>query len=116
MFESCSNKGFRMTFANGYALSVQWGPMNYCTNRNTDTNWDTNWDIAMSAKDGLWESETAEVAVFDPDNKIINMADIDNNVDQVHGHVHADGIVDLMTLVAEGNEGAIEVYFNLGSQ
>jgi squalene cyclase len=106
MFESCSNKGFRITFANGYALSVQWGPMNYCTNRNTDTNWDTNWDIAMSAKDGLWESDTAEVAVFDPDDKLIDMA-----YDQVHGHVHADEIVDLMALVAEGDENAIEVYF-----
>ena len=107
MFESCSNKGFRITFANGYALSVQWGPINYCTNRDINA----NWDIAMSAKDGMWESETAEVAVFDPDDKIIDMDD-----NQVHGHVHADGIVDLMTLVAEGNEGAIEVYFNLGSQ
>jgi hypothetical protein len=106
MFESCSNKGFRITFANGYALSVQWGPINYCTNRDINA----NWDIAMSAKDGLWESETAEVAVFDPDN---NKIDMDDN--QVHGHVHADGIVDLMTLVAEGNEGAIEVYFNLES-
>ena len=102
MFESCSNKGFRITFANGYALSVQWGPINYCTNRDINA----NWDIAMSAKDGLWESETAEVAVYDPDNTIIDMDD-----NQVHGHVHADGIVDLMTLVAEGNEGAIEVYF-----
>jgi hypothetical protein len=102
MFESCSNKGFRITFANGYALSVQWGPINYCTNRDINA----NWDIAMSAKDGMWESETAEVAVFDPDDKIIDMDD-----NQVHGHVHADGIVDLMTLVAEGNEGAIEVYF-----
>ena len=103
MFESCSNKGFRMTFANGYALSVQWGPMNYCTNRDINT----NWDIAMSAKDGLWESDTAEVAVFDPDNKRINIAH--NNT--VHGHVHADEIVDLMALVAEGDENAIEVYF-----
>jgi squalene cyclase len=106
MFESCSNKGFRITFANGYALSVQWGPMNYCTNRNTDTNWDTNWDIALSAKDGLWESDTAEVAVYDPDDKLIDMA-----YNQVHGHVHADEIVDLMALVAEGDENAIEVYF-----
>ena len=112
MFESCSNKGFRITFANGYALSVQWGPINYCTNRDINA----NWDIAMSTEDGLWESETAEVAVYDPNNKIINMADRDNNVEQVHGHVHADGIVDLMTLVAEGNAGAIKVYFNLGSQ
>ena len=101
MFESCSNKGFRITFANGYALSVQWGPMNYCTNRGTNT----NWNIAMSVKDGIYESETAEVAVFDPDDKLINMA-----YDQVQGHVYADEIVDLMALVAEGDENAIEVY------
>jgi hypothetical protein len=102
MFESCSNKGFRMTFANGYALSVQWGPMNYCTNRHIHL----DADIAMSTEDGLWESETAEVAVFDPDDKLIDMA-----YNTVHGHVHADEIVDLMALVAEGDENAIEVYF-----
>jgi hypothetical protein len=77
--------------------------MNYCTNRHIHL----DEDIAMSTEDGLWESETAEVAVYDPDNKRINIAH--NNT--VHGHVHADGIVDLMTLVAEGNESAIEVYF-----
>ena len=112
MFESCSNKGFRITFANGYALSVQWGPINYCTNRDINA----NWDIAMSAKDGLWESETAEVAVFDPDDKLIDMAYDQGRApkspsERMQGHVHADEIVDLMALVAEGDENAIEVYF-----
>ena len=27
---ACSNKGFRMTFPNGWTVSVQWGPGNYC--------------------------------------------------------------------------------------
>ena len=103
MFKSYSNKGFRITFANGYALSVQWGPMNYCTNRGTNT----NWDIAMSVKDGVYESETAEVAVYNPDNKRINLTH--NNT--VYGNVYADDIVDLIALVSEGNESSIEVYF-----
>jgi hypothetical protein len=78
--------------------------MNYCTNKHIHL----DWDIAMSTEDGLWESETAEVAVFDPDDKLIDMA-----YDQVHGYVHADEIVDLMALVAEGDKNAIEVYFKI---
>jgi hypothetical protein len=31
-FNSTSNKGFNMTFANGITASVQWGAGNYCDN------------------------------------------------------------------------------------
>lgn len=31
-FNSTSNKGFNMTFANGITASVQWGTGNYCDN------------------------------------------------------------------------------------
>lgn len=33
MFEAMSmpNIGFKVTFANGYEMSVQWGRMNYCS-------------------------------------------------------------------------------------
>jgi len=30
MFRSCRNKGFHMTFENGWTISVQWGRENYC--------------------------------------------------------------------------------------
>ena len=33
-FEATQNKGFRMTFENGFAISVQWGTMNYCEKKN----------------------------------------------------------------------------------
>ena len=29
-FTSCLNKGFQMTFDNGFRISVQWGHGNYC--------------------------------------------------------------------------------------
>ena len=33
-FQATTNKGFRMTFDNGFSISVQWGSMNYCERRN----------------------------------------------------------------------------------
>lgn len=33
MFDITQNKGFHITFANGYTASVQWGQGNYCENR-----------------------------------------------------------------------------------
>jgi hypothetical protein len=33
MFNITGGRGFHMTFANGYTISVQFGEGNYCTNR-----------------------------------------------------------------------------------
>jgi hypothetical protein len=33
MFRATQGKGFDVTFANGWTVSVQWGPRNYCANR-----------------------------------------------------------------------------------
>lgn len=33
MFRITSGKGFHVTFPNGYTVSVQWGPGNYCATR-----------------------------------------------------------------------------------
>ena len=35
-FIATRNKGFRMGFDNGFEISVQWGPGNYCAKRDTD--------------------------------------------------------------------------------
>jgi hypothetical protein len=32
MMKITAGKGFQITFANGYTVSVQWGPGNYCDN------------------------------------------------------------------------------------
>ena len=34
MIASTENKGFHLTFTNGYTISVQFGSGNYCNNRN----------------------------------------------------------------------------------
>lgn len=52
MFTITQNKGFWMTFANGYTVSVQWGPSNYCDNRGVRT------------FSGDCKSKTAEVSVW----------------------------------------------------
>ena len=36
-FNSTHNKGFRMTFENGFSISVQWGPGNYCERKDADS-------------------------------------------------------------------------------
>jgi hypothetical protein len=33
-FKSTNNKGFQMTFENGWTISVQFGYGNYCSHRN----------------------------------------------------------------------------------
>jgi len=50
-FEVTPN-GFWITFENGYAISVQWGKINYCDNKN---------------KTGVHKTgTTAEVAIYEP--------------------------------------------------
>jgi len=46
MFTKTEN-GFRITCENGYAISVQFGLGNYCSNRNGDSNTSTDAEIAV---------------------------------------------------------------------
>lgn len=63
-FVSTMRKGFHMTFPNGLTASVQWGAGNYCDNHSPE-----DMDFTFS-KDA--ESDTAEVAVFDPRGEFID--------------------------------------------
>ena len=56
---NCSNKGFRMTFDNNWAVSVQIGVMNYCVNRNDNDHSNRTWETPQ-------ECPNAEIAVFSP--------------------------------------------------
>lgn len=53
---SCSgHKGFQMTFKNGYTVSVQWGDVNYCSNRNKgDSDVCSNAEVAIKKPNGNW--------------------------------------------------------------
>ena len=57
-FVSTENRGFQLTFDNGWTISVQFGKGNYCSNRNKETK-----------KDSMVTSATAEIAAWDADHK-----------------------------------------------
>lgn len=69
MFKVTHNKGFAMTFANGYTVSVQWGGGNYCDNRSLPFR---GVDAAVPA------SKTAEVAVWNADGEWVALTDHDD--------------------------------------
>ena len=56
MFRITAGRGFQMTFPNGYMVSVQWGPMNYCDNRCIEN--------CLFPSETDQNSNTAEVAVI----------------------------------------------------
>jgi len=66
MFRITGSKGFHITFENGYTVSVQFGPGNYCDNYNTEIS---------SVQAGERGSETAECAVWAKDGKMIEHPD-----------------------------------------
>ena len=65
-FTSGYNKGFRMTFENGYSISVQWGVGNYC-----EKQMNTNYEWNESTKHDFWSSNSAEIAVFNKEGSMI---------------------------------------------
>ena len=96
-FISGENKGFRMKFDNGFAISVQWGPGNYCERKSYH-------DLEAPRKERFWESVTAEVAVFGDmsDEKHIGSRMINistDGVDHVIGWLGADHVAKIISIV-----------------
>ena len=77
MFTITQHKGFNLRFENGWAISVQFGPFNYCTLVNKTT------DINAPANNGMWKAETAEIAILDPSGEFYQPPEWE---DQVKGH------------------------------
>ena len=57
--------GFHLSFPNGWLISVQWGPGNYCSTRTDETHAQTN---PFDGKYHEFESNTAEIAVWHKDH------------------------------------------------
>lgn len=59
-FSITGGKGFHMRFENGWTVSVQFGPYNYCSRRNT------SFETLQTSKEKgeEWGSETAEIAAW----------------------------------------------------
>lgn len=92
MFSVTQGCGFHMTFANGYTVSVQWGPANYCENR------DYNFDYGDSGHRQAGEkgSSTAEVACWDANGKWVKLGENDD----VLGWQTSEQVADVLALVA----------------
>ena len=88
-FTTSYNKGFRMTFGNGFSISVQWGVGNYCEKKESG-----QWD--ESTKYAEWDSNSAEIAVFDKDGEFIT---ITNYPDVVAGWLSSDTVAKCITII-----------------
>ena len=97
-FIATENKGFRMNFENGLTISVQWGTMNYCEKKNLGAKYKDE------MKEPIWESKTAEIAVFN-DEGIIPVGDSD----EIIGWCSADEVAKIIEGVssAESSEEII---------
>ena len=95
-FVSTNNKGFRMKFDNGFAISVQWGPENYCEKRSFASD-------DRPREERFWASRTAEVAVFEDmsDEKNVGEKMISiGEYDEVLGWLTANEVAKIIEIVS----------------
>lgn len=88
MFKSTRNKGFQMTFANGWTVSVQFGPFNYCEVRSVG-------DMDAPLNTEVWECPDAEVAAWDSTGKWY-----DFECDSRKGYMTPNEVLDFMDMVS----------------
>ena len=91
-FNSTHNKGFQMTFDNGFRLSVQWGIGNYCQRK-------SDGQFGDEMKDKFWESISAEIAVFNDNVKNTPIIPLNDGLDMVCGWLNADQVAKVMTII-----------------
>lgn len=83
MFTSTSNKGFSLTFKNGWTISVQFGYGNYCDNYRHPDGWD------FSKKQEVTQSSDAEIAIWDANGEWYNFGS-----DTVKGYCSANEVAE----------------------
>ena len=92
MFKITRNKGFHITFENGYTVSVQFGPGNYCQNYDAE--------IGSAEEESAAEgSDTAECAVWGPDSGMIAHPAFDG--DTVGGYMTPADVLKLLNWAEE---------------
>ena len=96
MFHITDGKGFRMKFANGWTVSVQWGTGNYGDNR------DMRYGAHANVEAGAKGSTTAEIAAWDANGVWHNFGEYDNDV--VQGYVSADSAATFIQMVSNFKE------------
>jgi hypothetical protein len=84
-FKSTNNKGFQMTFENGWTISVQFGYGNYCSHRNHE-----------NQPEGIHECPDAEIVIWDASGKWYNFGS-----DTVKGYCSADEVATWIKFTAD---------------
>ena len=90
-FISCQNKGFQLTFENGWTVSVQWGPGNYCDRQGNPN----AYNQPLEVKTGFWASKNAEVAAWNSDHEWLPF-----EYDTVKGWLTTDDVAAFVAKVA----------------
>ena len=90
-FRITEGKGFHVRFANGWGVSVQFGPGNYCDNYDMRIRYD---DIKAGEKG----SDTAECAILAPGGGLFSHPDCDG--DTVFARVSPERVLELMNWAA----------------
>ena len=91
-FACVRNRGFSITFANRYTVSVQFGENHYCSQRNTTTSWE-EWRRTSDSH----QSPDAEVAILDPQG---NFVPFESSGDQVRGRTDSDTVAKIIEWVS----------------
>lgn len=92
MFSITQHKGFTLTFANDYQVSVQFGAGNYC-----DRRYDGFFEAAGVDR---WASMDAEVALFRPDGSFVRLTQHDT----VKGYATPDEVAKIIAIAATDPE------------
>jgi hypothetical protein len=91
-----TDNGFHIKFENGYTISVQFGPGNYCANRTSSfASYQSLFDDLKKAKESSKVScKDAEIAVFTPGGEFLSLGN-----DQVAGWKSVDQVFRVMMCV-----------------
>ena len=86
MFKSTNNKGFSMTFQNGWTISVQFGYGNYCSNSHHPEGYFFSKNLEVV------ECPDAEIAIWDENGEWYNFGS-----DTVKGYCTVDEVAEWIT-------------------
>jgi len=92
MFIGNKSKGFCMTFDNGFEISVQWGTMNYCSNKGQG-------GVNEHEITDKWKSPTAEIMISHATPNNNDNIDLGNG-DKVAGWLSTDTVAKLIGVVS----------------
>ena len=95
MFYTFAKKGFQVTFANGWKVSVMFGAGNYCQNRFERVNY-----LDTVRVWGEFHSDDAEVAVITPDGEFSTDFPGCPEDDQVLGWITPETMLEVMNWTA----------------